>query len=193
MRPQLFESPLTTLLRQCYLTPSCQAARYARKSPIGLHRGLQTSASHQAKQKKVKVKTSPTLTTTQVTEPLQPFNYDSAPPITPSKVPKALKVAPPKTAPQVCTGKSAEPDVLNVAVVGGGIAGLATVHYLLKAFPSARVTLFEEKSELGGWIKSKRVEVKGGSIVLEQGPRTLMPGTASGIATLGLVCQAENL
>lgn len=57
-----------------------------------------------------------------------------------------------------------------VAVLGGGIGGLAAAHYL-KTFGSAsRVVVFEASSRLGGWINSPQHE---DGTVFELGPRTL--------------------
>ncbi|KAF2000609.1 Protoporphyrinogen oxidase [Amniculicola lignicola CBS 123094] len=80
----------------------------------------------------------------------------------------------------------------KIAVLGGGVSGLASAYYLAKAFPKSRITLFEKQKELGGWIKSKRVEVEGGDVLFETGPRSLRPGmwtwcTAELVEELGLI------
>lgn len=54
----------------------------------------------------------------------------------------------------------------KVAVLGGGISGLAAAYYLKERFD---VTLFEEKEQVGGWIQTDRVE----GFLFERGPRTL--------------------
>jgi len=77
----------------------------------------------------------------------------------------------------------------NFAVLGGGITGLATAHYLLQELPHARVTIYEASDELGGWMKSTSVDVGNGNIIMEQGPRTLRPNTAAGLVTLEMVGQ----
>ncbi|EGX90565.1 protoporphyrinogen oxidase [Cordyceps militaris CM01] len=66
----------------------------------------------------------------------------------------------------------------QVAVVGGGLTGLATAYLLAKQLPpSARITLYEAGSRLGGWIRTdrERVNVGGvrGVVPFERGPRTL--------------------
>lgn len=38
----------------------------------------------------------------------------------------------------------------RVAIVGGGMAGVATAHYLIKENPTAKITVFEKKTILGG-------------------------------------------
>lgn len=65
--------------------------------------------------------------------------------------------------------------VQDVAVLGGGVTGLATAYYLTKEFPRARITIYEASDRLGGWISSKRVPVKDGNVLFEAGPRTLRP------------------
>ena len=78
-------------------------------------------------------------------------------------------------------------DVTNVAILGGGITGLASAFYLTKSYPKARITIFESGSRLGSWLRSTKINVDGGHVVFEQGPRTLRPSGAAGLATLALV------
>lgn len=75
----------------------------------------------------------------------------------------------------------------DIAVLGGGITGLASAYFLSKSLPNARITLFEASSRLGGWLHSKQVDVTNGSIVFEQGPRNLRPTAPNGLITLDLV------
>lgn len=75
----------------------------------------------------------------------------------------------------------------DVAVLGGGITGLATTYYLAKEFPNAKITLIESKKELGGWIKSKKVDVGNGEVLFESGPRSLRPQAPNGTLTLRMV------
>ena len=79
-------------------------------------------------------------------------------------------------------------EIQNVAILGGGITGLASAFYLSKQLPEVRITIFEGSSRLGGWLHSKRVDVGNGNVVFEQGPRTLRPGIPNGLVTLDLVC-----
>ncbi|KAK3687109.1 oxygen-dependent protoporphyrinogen oxidase [Vermiconidia calcicola] len=65
----------------------------------------------------------------------------------------------------------------NVAVLGGGITGLATAYYLVKELPRAKVTIYEASDRIGGWLSSKRVPVKDGTVLFEAGPRTLRPSS----------------
>ncbi|KAF2011910.1 Protoporphyrinogen oxidase [Aaosphaeria arxii CBS 175.79] len=67
----------------------------------------------------------------------------------------------------------------HIAVLGAGISGLASAHFIAKEFPKSKITVIERSDETGGWIKSRKVEVEGGDVVLEYGPRTLRPGAAA--------------
>ena len=87
----------------------------------------------------------------------------------------------------VAEAKARAREVKNVAILGGGITGLASAFYLSKQLPEARITLFEGSSRLGGWLHSKRVDVGNGKVVFEQGPRTLRPAIPNGLVTLNLV------
>lgn len=63
----------------------------------------------------------------------------------------------------------------HVAILGGGITGLASAYYLTQALPRAKITIYEASDRLGGWLNSKRVPVKDGTVLFEAGPRTLRP------------------
>ena len=78
-------------------------------------------------------------------------------------------------------------EATNIAVIGGGITGLASAYYLSKSLPNARITLIEGSSRLGGWLHSKQVDVGSGNVVFEQGPRNLRPSVPNGLVTLNLV------
>lgn len=78
----------------------------------------------------------------------------------------------------------------DIAVLGGGITGLATAYYLSKEAPRARITVYEAGPRVGGWLHSKRVEVDGGTVLFEQGPRTLRFTRPNGLVTAGLVGRA---
>jgi oxygen-dependent protoporphyrinogen oxidase len=85
---------------------------------------------------------------------------------------------------------SAGPGPDRIAILGGGISGLASAHFAAKQFPKSKITVFESQKELGGWIKSRRVGLKGrwkGSVLFEHGPRTLRPGVMAA-PTVQLVC-----
>lgn len=78
-------------------------------------------------------------------------------------------------------------EVEEVAVIGGGITGLASAFYISKMFKNVPITLYEAGSRLGGWLRSTSVDVGNGNVVFEQGPRTLRPNTPNGLVTLDLV------
>ncbi|EGP86679.1 uncharacterized protein MYCGRDRAFT_43963 [Zymoseptoria tritici IPO323] len=63
----------------------------------------------------------------------------------------------------------------DVAVLGGGITGLAAAHYVTREHPRAKVTLYEASDRVGGWVSSKRADVHDGTVLFEGGPRTLRP------------------
>ncbi|KAK7743688.1 oxygen-dependent protoporphyrinogen oxidase [Diatrype stigma] len=80
----------------------------------------------------------------------------------------------------------------RIAVLGGGITGLTTAHYLARyAGPDVHVTLYEASDRLGGWIDSApvpaaapsadggSVEDGAGDVLLQQGPRMLRTGAKS--------------
>ncbi|KAL9623665.1 MAG: hypothetical protein Q9160_002121 [Pyrenula sp. 1 TL-2023] len=61
----------------------------------------------------------------------------------------------------------------DIAIIGGGVTGLTAAFHLSKQLPSAKVTVFEKSKTLGGWLRSELIEVDGGHVVFENGPRTL--------------------
>src|SRR5271168_2277268 len=46
-------------------------------------------------------------------------------------------------------------EFMSVAILGGGITGLASAHYLARELPKAQITLYEGSGRLGGWLQSK--------------------------------------
>lgn len=84
-------------------------------------------------------------------------------------------------------------EATDIAVLGGGITGLASAYYLSRSLPDVKITLFEASSRLGGWLHSNHVDVSNGSIVFEQGPRNLRPSVPNGLITLELVCCQRQL
>lgn len=88
---------------------------------------------------------------------------------------------------QYTTLQAKRQDPTDVAVLGGGITGLVSAYYLSKEFPNARIVLFEGSPRLGGWVKSEKVDVGNGSVIFEQGPRSLRPSIPNGLITLDLV------
>lgn len=63
----------------------------------------------------------------------------------------------------------------SYAVLGGGVTGLSAAYFLRRKFPHARVTVYEASKRLGGWVDSETVQVDGGKVLFEWGPRSLRP------------------
>uniref|UniRef100_A0A8C2SU07 Protoporphyrinogen oxidase n=1 Tax=Coturnix japonica TaxID=93934 RepID=A0A8C2SU07_COTJA len=61
----------------------------------------------------------------------------------------------------------------TVAVLGGGISGLAACFHLVRAPRPHHVVLLEAGGRVGGWIQSTRTE---DGTVFEHGPRGIRPG-----------------
>src|SRR3546814_9050514 len=59
----------------------------------------------------------------------------------------------------------------KVAILGGGISGLATAWYLKKRYPELVVDVFEKKDHAGGNIHSIHL----GGQISELGPRGIRP------------------
>lgn len=76
---------------------------------------------------------------------------------------------------------------MTVAVLGGGISGLAASYYLKVLNPATRVVVIEASHRLGGWINSTSFD---DGTVYEGGPRTLRVAGNAGANTLAL---AESL
>ncbi|KAI9189715.1 oxygen-dependent protoporphyrinogen oxidase [Blastocladiella emersonii ATCC 22665] len=77
----------------------------------------------------------------------------------------------------------------RVAILGGGITGLAAAHYVKRALPLASVTVLERSARPGGWIQTERAEVDGKPVLLESGPRTLRPVGLAGAVTVDYLQQ----
>uniref|UniRef100_A0A8C6YXM3 Protoporphyrinogen oxidase n=1 Tax=Nothoprocta perdicaria TaxID=30464 RepID=A0A8C6YXM3_NOTPE len=72
----------------------------------------------------------------------------------------------------------------TVAVVGGGISGLAACYHLARGPGAPKVVLLEGSARLGGWLQSTRTE---DGAVFEHGPRGVRPAGAAGRDTLRMV------
>ncbi|XP_037639547.1 protoporphyrinogen oxidase [Sebastes umbrosus] len=72
----------------------------------------------------------------------------------------------------------------TVAVLGGGIGGLAASYYLCKSPQVTKVILLESSSRFGGWLWSTR---RSDGAVFEHGPRGIRPAGAVGRNTLNMV------
>src|SRR3569833_2855221 len=77
---------------------------------------------------------------------------------------------------------------MQVAIIGGGIAGLAAAYELViarSAVPDLEYTLFESRDRLGGSIASETVN----GIVLERGPDSFLSEQPAG----GELCRELGL
>ncbi|EME81547.1 uncharacterized protein MYCFIDRAFT_211877 [Pseudocercospora fijiensis CIRAD86] len=83
-----------------------------------------------------------------------------------------------------------QPASHDVGILGGGITGLASAYFLLRQHPNAKVTLYESKDRVGGWLESKRVPVKDGSVLFEAAARTLRP-QSNGVLTARLMQELD--
>lgn len=75
----------------------------------------------------------------------------------------------------------------NIAILGGGVTGLTAAFTISREQPNAKITIYESSDRVGGWLRSKNVDVDNGKIIFEQGPRTLRPHTNAGMMTLQLI------
>uniref|UniRef100_A0A8C3Y5B4 Protoporphyrinogen oxidase n=1 Tax=Catharus ustulatus TaxID=91951 RepID=A0A8C3Y5B4_CATUS len=69
----------------------------------------------------------------------------------------------------------------TVAVVGGGISGLAACYHLVRAPRPPKVLLLEASGRFGGWLQSSRTPE---GAVFEHGPRGVRPAGTAGAETL---------
>jgi oxygen-dependent protoporphyrinogen oxidase len=73
---------------------------------------------------------------------------------------------------------------MNIAIVGGGISGLATAFYIKQQKPEVSITLFEKEENIGGKMMTKEVEgflfEEGSNGFLSNKPDTLELVKASG-------------
>lgn len=174
MRPQFPEHALVTLLRQCFVKPRChgaQARTLLRPAFRSLHisngEGVRCFSSSVGYAKK---------------------HHSPA-----ARGPAPAPASAPAKAQSPAPAPSFSKDSPHIAVLGGGITGLASAHYLTRLMPNANVTIYEGSNELGGWVKSKTVETDEGSVVFEQGPRSLRPNSPNALVTLDMVSMGASL
>ncbi|KAM5466658.1 oxygen-dependent protoporphyrinogen oxidase [Microsporum audouinii] len=83
-------------------------------------------------------------------------------------------------------------DDKQVAVIGGGITGLATAFHLAQQ-RTTQVTLYEKSRQLGGWMQSETVDTGDGKVVFEYGPRTLRYQMPDVMPVVELLAQLDLL
>ncbi|KAI8965878.1 Protoporphyrinogen oxidase [Daldinia sp. FL1419] len=82
----------------------------------------------------------------------------------------------------LATTKQPNGKTWEIAVLGGGITGLTTAHYLSRHAKNAHITLYEASHDLGGWIDGKMINTgigKNNKVLLQSGPRMLRSGATS--------------
>ena len=80
------------------------------------------------------------------------------------------------------------PYAKNIAILGGGVTGLATAFDIARTVPDAKITIYERSNRLGGWLDSEITDVDGGEVLFEWGPRSLRPDMGgAGRSTINLV------
>ncbi|KAA8574246.1 hypothetical protein EYC84_005746 [Monilinia fructicola] len=163
---RLPEYSLLAPLRRFHNTPRCQAVRPCRRIPLELYTRAYS------------FRTRPQLRTLERPQ-LLCKHYSSH---VSSKIPTETSAGV-----QSKTDSAEESQESGVAVLGGGITGLATAYYLTQMAPHLKVTLYESSDRLGGWLRTKYIDVGDGEVVFEQGPRTLRPNTPAGYVTLNLI------
>lgn len=77
----------------------------------------------------------------------------------------------------------------TVGIIGGGITGLTAAYRLSRDPKCSKVTVYEKGPRVGGWIQSEKINVDGGHIVFEYGPRTLRASTITAFPLLDLLTE----
>ena len=83
-----------------------------------------------------------------------------------------------------------KPDIKNIAIVGGGLAGLAAAVSLTKL--GIPVTLFEAGSQLGGRARSVAVEINSRVVQLDNGQHIMLGAYRETLKLLALVNVEES-
>lgn len=77
---------------------------------------------------------------------------------------------------------------MKILILGGGISGLTAAWHLSKLCPKAEVTLLEQSSRLGGWIRTEQTQ----EFLFEQGPRTFSAARSPSLLRLIAEAGLEN-
>jgi oxygen-dependent protoporphyrinogen oxidase len=72
----------------------------------------------------------------------------------------------------------------SIAVLGGGLTGLTTAWHLTRALPDAKITIYDKKARMGGWIDTAKVTAKTpdgteGTVYFEHAARMIKPQSAA--------------
>ena len=86
-----------------------------------------------------------------------------------------------------------------MAVIGGGLGGLASAYYIVKGLDTqtrqrTRIVVLEKSGEFGGWCKSVPIPFESvkdtqspAKVVFETGPRSIRPTGLLGWLTIEMV------
>ena len=185
MPSQLPEHAVVSLLKQCFEIPSCQAPQLRRHVfTRSSTRAVRPSASYIQHQQKCYYTQNKATYETEASPRTNSLGISLAH--------RQGRSQSPVFAQQQTRGYSQGSQLpeRRFAVLGGGVTGLSSAHYLAQELPNAKVVVYESGDNLGGWLKSKYVNVKNGKILFDQGPRTLRPSTPASLVTLEMVCRA---
>lgn len=170
MRSQLPEHAVVTLLRQCFITPKC------RTSPFSLARISQSPSCRNQ------------FTSEEQRRCYQTHSRRNDAHPTPSNIDFRSHQSDLEQSKERVHHNDG---VTRIAVLGSGITGLATAHYLAKELPGAKITIYEKGNRIGGWLRTKSFSISehikskaGATVYFESGPRTLRPGSVASPAGL---------
>lgn len=196
MPSQFPEHALVILLRQCFTTPRCQALRCWRQTlPQSSTRPHHTSPAHRRLTPKLmaigrqqRYYGAHDGQSDNEIRSLGRTNSSRFSSMELQEFGSSVQLE------QHGNGGGQQPQESNrIAILGGGITGLASAHYLAKELPNAKIAVYEGSDRLGGWLHSKQVDVGNGTVLFEQGPRTLRPNTPAATTTLEIVCSIMYL
>lgn len=191
MPPQLHEHAVVALLRQCFKVPECQSLQ---RRSASLFRNLRVSNNYNILSSVIR--RSLNRNKSAQCQHLRDFSTPSgyAQPKVELNARTSVDIRQSSTIIHATAKHHAHNgsrpqghEQESIAIIGGGISGLSCAHYLARESPNTQITIFEEGTELGGWLRSKTMNVDNGTIVFEGGPRTLRPGTPAGMVTLEMV------
>ncbi len=164
------ENALLTLLRRCYQSPRCVASKRSYFGSPG--RRARTSSTSRT----IRPRSS---------RPVGRRPYHQFRAINSLEDSNGVVLAATTSTPSNSSSPSNPSD--DIAILGGGITGLASAFFLSKELPKAKITLYESSDRLGGWLHSKSIDVGTGNVLFEQGPRTIRPNTPAALVTLEMV------
>lgn len=183
------EHAVVSLVRQCFVTPRCQGTR--------MRRSLFSKSSTRPYHRLRTCRAPPRVEVSQLKQPHRCYTqHDTGGSNGIYSLSKLSKTSAGLgglgALNTLCTQRRHNstrhlPPTKHIAVLGGGITGLTSAHYLALNLPDAKITIYDSADRLGGWLQSKYVDVKDGKILFEAGPRTLRPNTDPGLVTLEMV------